>query len=92
MSLFSLSIGLRSLVKETTQTPRLHFKEKLHFETSAVGNWLFVITKIPIRSFDYAIGLLSARVPPSYSSSRNILNLRSKTPWAKSHENGEVHQ
>jgi hypothetical protein len=92
MSLFSLSIGLRSLVKETPQTLRLHFTKSYIFETSAVGNWLFVIAKIPIRSFGYAIGLRSARVPPSYSSSPNILNIRSKTPWAKSHENGEVHQ
>ncbi len=43
--------------RNTTDTA-LTFHGKLHFETSAVGNWLSVITKIPIRSFGCAIGLL----------------------------------
>jgi hypothetical protein len=51
----------------------LPLREKLTFGTTAVGNGLLVIAKIPIRSFGYAIGLLSARAPPSYSSSPNIL-------------------
>jgi hypothetical protein len=35
---------------------------------------LLVIAKFPICTFSYAIGLLSASVPPSYSSSPNILS------------------
>jgi hypothetical protein len=39
-----------------------------------VGNGLLVIAKFPICTFGYAIGLLSSSVPPSYSSSPNILS------------------
>jgi hypothetical protein len=76
--IFVIVIGLlcwsgfegESVVNHTRSGPPL--RKKILLVTTVVGNGLFVIAKIPIRSFGYAIGLLSARAPPSYSSSPNI--------------------
>jgi hypothetical protein len=66
--LFSLPVGLRSIV-ETPHKARLHLTKSYILETSALGNFSFVIAIIPNRSLVYAIALLPTRGLPSFFNS-----------------------